>query len=283
MQNFSFSKVFEACVITAAVVFISSCVSRPPEYGVRAFAAAGAEADVYIFAPVAGNEPLLKAILTGFVPAKTAEQYLNRTTAVYAGVQYQPVTSIAITSAGSYPVGFSGLLFSKKDGWEKGSAAPISKSTYYTSAHADIILQTTTAYALLGDTRRDTAAFLQRVATPHLPMFPLRFQTLAETEGTNTIGLYAPSGIDAAAALFGLQDITLPVRSIEFYLHKHTDASYRYSAVFETGDSRIATALKLLLGAVLKGAISVQGSSVFVENADISEVALIQLLQGIMK
>ena len=62
MQKSCFSKIFGVSIIIGAVVFISSCVSRPPvyKYNMQAFGAVGTDADAYIFVPVAGNEPLLK-------------------------------------------------------------------------------------------------------------------------------------------------------------------------------------------------------------------------------
>ena len=284
VQKFSFFKLLKAGIITVAVMLASSCVSRPPEYEGQALGAIGTGADVYICMPVSGNQSLLKAVLTRFVPEKTADQYLTRTSVLYAGVYYTPAASVRIVSVGSYPVGFSGFLFSQKNGWQKCIAAPLNNHVYYASATADIVLQSKTAFALLGNKNRDTAAFLQRIAEPQMPVVPPRFQTLAETGEADTIAVYIPSGSRTADSLFGLQDIELPIQSAQLYLKKQSGSSaYWASAVFEASNTRAALVLRVLLGAVLKGHFSVQGASVFVENADISETELIQLLQSIMK
>ena len=175
----------------------------------------------------------------------------------------------------------SALLFSKKDGWEKLRSASLGNSTYYHSQSADVVLQEKTAFSLLGNKDRNTEEFLQRVTTPELPVFPPRFQTLIESGGAGAIGLYARSGSRAAAALFNLQDIELPIRSIELYLiKKDIDSVYRYSAVFEAVNTRAALVLRMLLGATLQGTFSVQDAFIFVENADISEAELITLFHS---
>ena len=266
-------------------LILTGCATRPVRYSAQSFGAAGAEADVYIFAPVQGNEPLLKTLFTAFVPEKTAAQYLSRTSALYIGLQYGGSPAITVASAGAYPVSMAGVLFSKKDGWEKRRSAGKDALPYYHSEAADIVMQSGhLAFALLGDTNRDTEAFLQRIAAPQQPVFPPRFQALIESGLQGSIGLYARSGSKTAAALFGLQDIELPIRSIELYLKKNTEAaeeSYRYSAVFEAANIRAAFILKTLIGNLITGALSVQGTSIFAENADINETELITLLQGV--
>ena len=265
-----------------AIVLVSSCVSRPSQHDAKAFGAIGTEADVYIFSPVSGNKSLLLAVLTHFVSEQTALQYLNRTSALYIGVNYEVTPSITLVSAGSYPVSLGDLLFSRKDGWEKRRAAALNNHTYYTSAVADIVVQEKNAFVLLGGTQRNTTAFLQQIAEPHQPVFPPRFQVLGEAGDTDTIGLYTCSGNRVAAALLGLEGIELPIRSIELYLKKNTDSIYRCSAVFETTDVRTALVVKLLLSRGISGTFSVQDYSVCVENADISEAELIKMLKPII-
>ena len=284
MQKSCFSKIFGVSIIIGAVVFISSCVSRPPvyKYNMQAFGAVGTDADAYIFVPVAGNEPLLNTLFTAFVPEKTAVQYLSRTSALYIGIYREAEPSVTVVSIGSYPVSLSGLLFSKKDGWETRRAAVLNHPPYYTSAVADIVVQERTAFMLLGGNQRKPAAFLQRIAEPHYPLFPPRFQALSEAGGVGEIGLYARSGSRIVAALLGLEDIELPIRSIELYLKKNADSVYRCSAVFETTDVRTAFVVKLLLSRGMSGNFSVQDSSVFVENADITETELIKMLKPII-
>ena len=265
-----------------AIIFISSCVSRSPEYDMQAFGSVGTDADVYIIAPVSGNESLLRTVLTHFVSEKTAVQYLSRTSALYIGVNYEVTPSITLVSAGSYPVSLGDLLFPKKDGWEKHRAAALNNHAYYTSSIADIVVQEKTAFVLFGGAQRNTTAFLQRIAEPHQPVFPPRFQALGESGSTDTIGLYTRSGNRLATSLFGLEDIELPIRSIELYLKKDSDSTYRCSAVFEATDTRAALVVRLLLSRVIDGDFSVQDTSVFVENADISEAELIKMLKPII-
>ena len=265
-----------------AIIFISSCVSRSPEYDMQAFGSVGTDADVYIIAPVSGNESLLRTVLTHFVSEKTAVQYLSRTSALYIGVNYEVTPSITLVSAGSYPVSLGDLLFPKKDGWEKHRAAALNNHAYYTSSIADIVVQEKTAFVLFGGAQRNTTAFLQRIAEPHQPVFPPRFQALGESGSTDTIGLYTRSGNRLATSLFGLEDIELPIRSIELYLKKDSDSTYRCSAVFEATDTRAALVVRLLLSRVIDGDFSVQDASVFVENADISEAELIKMLKPII-
>ena len=264
-----------------AIIFISSCVSRSPEYDMQAFGSVGTDADVYIIAPVSGNESLLRTVLTHFVSEKTAVQYLSRTSALYIGVNYEVTPSITLVSAGSYPVSLGDLLFPKKNGWEKHRAAALNNHAYYTSSIADIVVQEKTAFVLFGGAQRNTTAFLQRIAEPHQPVFPPRFQALGESGSTDTIGLYTRLGNRLATSLFGLEDIELPIRSIELYLKKDSDSTYRCSAVFEATDTRAALVVRLLLSRVIDGDFSVQDASVFVENADISEAELIKMLRGI--
>ena len=290
VQKFSFFrlhgafKVFGMSIIIASIMLVSGCVSPPHEYEGQALGAVGIDADVYICVPVFGNESLLRALLTLFVPEKTAAAYISRTSVLYAGVRYAPELSLTVVSAGSYPAGVSGFLFSQKNGWQKCIAAPLNNHVYYTSTTADIVLQSKMAFALFGEKNRDTAAFLQRIAKPQMPALPPRFQILAEIGEADTIGVYIPSGSQAAATLFGLQDIELPIQSAQLYLKKQPRSSaYQASAVFEASNTRAALILRVLLGAVLKGHFSVQETSVFVENADISETELIQLLQSIIK
>lgn len=279
--KFLFSRMTGAGFAVLVLFFSAGCASHSDKYGIQPFGAVGTKADVYVFASVSGNEPLLKTVLTAFVPEKTAAQYLKRTSALYIGVEYGSAPSVTLASAGSYPVNMSGVLFSKKDGWEKRRFAGMKNIAYYHSQAADITLPSKhRAFALLGDKDRNTAVFLQRVSNPEQPVFPPRFQTLAETGGKGEIGLYARSGSAVAAQLFGMEDIELPVRSIELYL-KNTGSSYHYSAVFEAVNARAASVLRMLLGAVLAGTFSIQETSVFVENADISEAELVELLRGI--
>ena len=265
-----------------AIIFISSCVSRSPEYDMQAFGSVGTDADVYIIAPVSGNESLLRTVLTHFVSEKTAVQYLSRTSALYIGVNYEVTPSITLVSAGSYPVSLGDLLFPKKDGWEKHRAAALNNHAYYTSSIADIVVQEKASFVLSGGAQRNTTAFLQRIAEPHQPVFPPRFQALGESGSTDTIGLYTRLGNRLATSLFGLEDIELPVRSIELYLKKDSDSTYRCSAVFEATDTRAALVVRLLLSRVIDGDFSVQDSSVCVENADISEAELIKILKPII-
>jgi len=265
-----------------AIIFISSCVSRSPEYDMQAFGSVGTDADVYIIAPVSGNESLLRTVLTHFVSEKTAVQYLSRTSALYIGVNYEVTPSITLVSVGSYPVSLGDLLFPKKDGWEKHRAAALNNHAYYTSSIADIVVQEKTSFVLFGGAQRNTTAFLQRIAEPHQPVFPPRFQALGESGSTDTIGLYTRLGNRLATSLFGLEDIELPIRSIELYLKKDSDSTYRCSAVFEATDTRAALVVRLLLSRVIDGDFSVQDASVFVENADISEAELIKMLKPII-
>mgnify|MGYP000535113284 CR=1 FL=1 len=86
---------------------------------------------------------------------------------------------------------------------------------------------------------------------------------------------------DIPAVLCGVKDIIVVVKNGKLLiLKKNTDASYRYSAVFEAVNARAALVLRALLGAVLKGTLSVQDASIFVENADISEAELISLFRS---
>ena len=281
MQRFCFSKIFGFGCIIAVVMLASSCVSHSPTYDMQAFGTVGTDADVYIFTPVAENEPLLKALLTAFVPEKTAMQYLNRTSALYIGIDYGLTPSITVVSAGSYPVSLGDLLFSKKDGWEKRRAAALNNYTYYSSAAADIMVREKAAFMLFGSNQRNPESFFQRIANPHSPVFPPRFQALSDSVSVGEIGLYARSGSSAASALLGLDDIELPIRSIEFYLKKDMDSMYRCSAVFEANNPRAASVVRLLLNQGMSGDFSIQDASVFVENADITETELIEMLLGI--
>ncbi len=282
MKKLCLFRIMEISFSIVVIIFISSCVSRSPQHDAKAFGAIGTEADAYIFFPVSGNESLLRIVLTHFVSKQTALQYLNRTSALYIGVNYEVTPSITLVSTGSYPVSLGDLLFSKKDGWEKHRAAALNNHTYYTSSVADIVVQEKNAFALFGGTQRNTAAFLQRIAEPHQPVFSPRFQALGESGSTDTIGLYTRSGNRVAAALLGLEGIELPIRSIELYLKKNTDSVYRCFAVFETTDVRTALVVKLLLSRVMDGDFSVQDASVFVENADITETELIKILEPII-
>ena len=282
MKKLCLSGIMEIGFSIVAIIFISSCVSRSPEYDMQAFGSVGTDADVYIIAPVSGNESLLRTVLTHFVSEKTAVQYLSRTSALYIGVNYEVTPSITLVSAGSYPVSLGDLLFPKKDGWEKHRAAALNNHAYYTSSIADIVVQEKTSFVLFGGAQRNTTAFLQRIAEPHQPVFPPRFQALGESGSTDTIGLYTRLGNRLATSLFGLEDIELPVRSIELYLKKDSDSTYRCSAVFEATDTRAALVVRLLLSRVIDGDFSVQDASVFVENADISEAELIKMLKPII-
>ena len=282
MKKLCLSGIMEIGFSIVAIIFISSCVSRSPEYDMQAFGSVGTDADVYIIAPVSGNESLLRTVLTHFVSEKTAVQYLSRTSALYIGVNYEVTPSITLVSAGSYPVSLGDLLFPKKDGWEKHRAAALNNHAYYTSSIADIVVQEKTSFVLFGGAQRNTTAFLQRIAEPHQPVFPPRFQALGESGSTDTIGLYTRSGNRVAAALLGLEGIELPIRSIELYLKKDSDSTYRCSAVFEATDTRAALVVRLLLSRVIDGDFSVQDASVFVENADISEAELIKMLKPII-
>ena len=282
MQKRVYCRAISIAYTIIAIVLASSCVSRPSQHDAKAFGAIGTEADVYIYSPVSGNKSLLLAVLTHFVSEQTALKYLNRTSALYIGVNYEVTPSITLVSAGSYPVSLGDLLFPRKGGWEKRRAAALNNHTYYTSAVADIVVQEKNAFVLLGGTQRNTTAFLQQIAEPHQPVFPPRFQVLGEAGDTDTIGLYTRSGNRVAAALLGLEDIELPIRSIELYLKKNTDSAYRCSAVFETTDVRTALVVKLLLSRGISGTFSVQDSSVCVENADISEAELIKMLKPII-
>ena len=283
MRKVDFFRALVAGLAITATIFFAGCATRPDIYGVQPFGVVGAEADMYIFAPVSGNEDLLKTLFTTFVPKKTAEQYLTRTSALYIGAEYDGTAApeVTVVSTGSYPVSLSGLLFSKKDGWEKRRVVSSGNGgTYYHSKAADIVLQSKSAFALLGSGGRNTDDFLLRMSEPRQPVFPVRFQTMIESGGAGEISIYAPSGSRVIVALFGLQDIELPIRSIELYLKKNADAVYRYSAVFEVANPRAAVVLRALLGAVLNGSLSVQDSSIFVENADISETELISLFRS---
>lgn len=282
MQKGVYFRVLTIICAIAAVMFISSCVSRPPEYNMQAFGAVGANADVYIVAPVTGNEPLLKALFTAFIPEKTAMQYLNRTSVLYIGADYGVTSSVTVVSKGSYPVSLGDLLFSKKYGWAKHHAAALNNHTYYSSAIADIVVQEKTAFMLIGANQRDSTAFLLRIAEPHFPVFSPRFQALSESGEANEIGLYTRSGSRIAAALLGLEDIELPIRSIELYLKKDINSIYRCSAVFEATDTRAALVIQLLLRHSINGEFSVQDSSIFVKNADITETELIKMLEHII-
>ncbi len=282
MKKLCLSGIMEIGFSIVAIIFISSCVSRSPEYDMQAFGSVGTDADVYIIAPVSGNESLLRTVLTHFVSEKTAVQYLSRTSALYIGVNYEVTPSITLVSAGSYPVSLGDLLFPKKDGWEKHRAAALNNHAYYTSSIADIVVQEKTSFVLFGGAQRNTTAFLQRIAEPHQPVFPPRFQALGESGSTDTIGLYTRLGNRLATSLFGLEDIELPIRSIELYLKKDSDSTYRCSAVFEATDTRAALVVRLLLSRVIDGDFSVQDASVFVENADISEAELIKMLKPII-
>ena len=283
MRKFDFFRTAGAGLAITAVIFFAGCVTNPNRYDAQPFSAVGTNADIYIFAPIAGNEALLKTLFTAFVSKKTAEPYLKRTSTLYIGAKYGGmVPEVTVVSAGSYPVSLSGLLFSKKDGWEKRRNEYSGKGSYYHSKTADIVLQSKTAFALLGSSTRNTDNFLLRLSEPKQPAFPDRFQTMVEAGGTGEIGIYAPSGSRIISALFGLQDIDLPLRSIELYLKKNTDTTYRYAAIFDVVNARAAVVLRTLLGTVLKGTLSVQGSSIFVENADISEVELISLFRSLI-
>ena len=282
MKKLCLSGIMEIGFSIVAIIFISSCVSRSPEYDMQAFGSVGTDADVYIIAPVSGNESLLRTVLTHFVSEKTAVQYLSRTSALYIGVNYEVTPSITLVSAGSYPVSLGDLLFPKKDGWEKHRAAALNNHAYYTSSIADIVVQEKTSFVLFGGAQRNTTSFLQRIAEPHQPVFPPRFQALGESGSTDTIGLYTRLGNRLATSLFGLEDIELPIRSIELYLKKDSDSTYRCSAVFEATDTRAALVVRLLLSRVIDGDFSVQDASVFVENADISEAELIKMLKPII-
>lgn len=282
VKKFCFSKICGLSGIIATVIFLNSCVSGIFQHDATAFGVIGADADVYIVAPVAGNEPLLKSLFTAFVPEKTAAQYMSRTSVLYIGIGAAATPSVTVVSSGSYPVSLGDLLFSKKDGWEKRRAAALNNYTYYSSAVADIVVREKTAFMLLGNAQRNAAHFLQRIAEPHPPIFPPRFQVFSESSGEGEIGLYTRAGSSVVSALLGLEDIELPIHSIELYLKKDSNSLYHCSAVFEATDARAALIVKLLLSHGMNGDFSIQDSSVFIENADITETELVNMLQGII-
>lgn len=282
IQKFFPPWILFAGLIITAVFYSAGCASRRSETTpVSSFAAIGKDADVYVFLPVKGNEPLLSALFTAFVPEKTAAQYISRTSVLYAGFRYGTHSSLSLISDGSYPAGLAGLVFSKKNGWKKYRSSDAGKTVYYRSESADAaLLSNRTAAVLAGAHPRNIEALLQRFKTPEQPVFSPRFTSFIET-GADKIGVYLRSAKAVAAELFGLKDIELPLTSIELYLEKQQD-SYRYSAVFETHNARTALVLRLLLGNVLKGSISVDGAAVFLENADITEEHLAELLAAAM-
>jgi len=284
MRQFHFFRVLGAGLAVATVLFSTGCATRSDTHGIRPFGAVGAKADVYVFAPVSGNEPLLRTLFTAFVPKETAAQYLNRTSALYIGVQYGPAPEVTVVSAGSYPVSLSGLLFSKKDGWEKRRSQFLVNSAYYHSQAADVVLRPKTAFALLGNKDRNTDAFLQRITEAQQPAFPARFESLLSRDGAGEthaeIGVYIRSAHRIIAELAGLEDIELPVRSIEFYLRKAAGTTYRYSAVFETVNARTAAVLRLWVGSMLTGTLSIDGSALVMQDAEITEERLIDLLRS---
>lgn len=269
-------------IMLILLLWCTGCASTRREQAIPPFSLIGADCDAYIFTPVKGNESLLSALFTAFVPEKTAAQYLSRTSALYAGIRYGMEPSCAVVSQGSYPVGLAGLLFPKKYGWEKRrSAGAAGKTVYYRSELADVVLPSSrTAAVLAGKHPRNVEALLQRFITPEQPVLSPRFTSFLEHD-TSKIGVYIRSGKTIAAELFGLKDIELPLTSIELYLEKQQD-SYRYAAVFETHNTRTALVLRLLLSNVLKGDISVDGTAIFLENADITEEHLAQLLSAAM-
>lgn len=272
VQKYLFSWVICGCQIIAVLFLCIGCLSRHKNAPIQPFVASGTEADVYIFAPISGNEKLLTALLTAFIPENTAQQYLQRTSVLYIGIVYEDIPVTTLTSSGVYPVHLSNLLFSKNNGWEKHRHP--SYGEYYHSQAVDIVLQKNAAFALLGNGARNIDRFLYRIQHPLMPVFPVRFQRLLDTASQGEIGLYTRAGAQAAATLFGLQDVRLPIVSMEFYLKKDANASYRYTAVFESSTARTAVVLKMLLGTVLRGTVSVQDTSVLVENASISESEL---------
>lgn len=276
IQTFTRSFVRVSSILIAAILFFTGCASRKEVSRPDPFGAIGTDSDVYIYSPVKGNEKLLTEFLAAFVPEKTAQQYLARTSALSVGIVYENVRTITIASSGSYPVGLSGFLFSEKDGWEKRTALSKEYTGQYYHSHAvDVVLKKHTAFSLVGDGSRSIDRFLYRIAHPQIPVFPSRFQRLLTVGETGEIGLYARSARCVAAFLFGLQDIELPIKSIELYLKKNTDSAYLYSAVFETTHNRVAAVLKILLRNALHGTVSVQDASVFVEDASISEAELL--------
>ena len=285
MQKFLCFKAMRAGLAIAAVLFSAGCVSRPLSSGVQPFGVIGADSDIYVFAPVTGNEQLLKALFAAFVPEKTANRYLSRTSIIYAGIRYNTEPSMIVVSLGSYPAGAAGLLFSKKDGWEKRRSSDGGTITYYRSAAADVAFGSSgAAYALFGGSGRNTVAFLRRITEPQQPSFPPRFDALQAHNGAGEahaeIGVYIRSAQRITAELAGLEGIELPVRSIEFYLRKDAGTTYRYSAVFETVNARTAGALRLWIGSMLSGTLSIDGSSLVVKDAGITEERLIDLFRS---
>lgn len=269
-----------AGALMVAILFFAGCASHKERTVFQPFGAIGPNADIYIFAPVAGNEPLLTALLTVFVPEKTAQQYLKRTSALHIGVRYEKHSTVSLASTGSYPVGLSGLVFSQKDGWEKRTVLLKDyegHGAYYHSRAADVVLEQHAAYSLLGDSTRNVDDFLYRIIHPQNPVFPARFQSLLD--GGGEIGLYARSGSLAAGAVLGMQGIELPLQSIELYLKKGADSTYHYSAVFKAPHARAALVLKMLISTVLHGTVSVQDAAVFVDSGSISEAELVALFQ----
>ena len=112
-------------------------------------------------------------------------------------------------------------------------------------------------------------------------MYSPRLQAFSESSGAGEIGLYTRAGSAVVSALLELEDIELPIRSIELYLKKDSNSLYHCSAVFEATDARAALIVKLLLSHGMNGVFSIQDSFVFIENADITETELVNMLQRI--
>ena len=266
------------CILMPVLLSSAGCVTHLPDNRANPFGSIGGSADIYIAAPVRGNEQLLSAYFTRFMTEKDAHRFFSRTTRVYAGLHTGIHPEVRLYAEGGYPAGISGLIFPKKNGWVKKKAKiDTLKISYFHSTVADAVLTPSQLHFLFGDSTRESEAFVSRICMPERVQFPPDFLYGEQEAVAITVFVQSPEVFFSAFS--GLTDIQLPVTRIVLKLSPYKENYYRFSARFETPTERTAQILKLLIKNSIRADISVQDSYLLVENGILSIPEIIQMLK----
>lgn len=272
----AYRRVRYICVLIPVLLF-TGCVTSLPDQSKNPFGSIGNDADLYIAAPVKGNEQLLSAYFARFMAEKDAARFFSRTTHLYAGVCAGIHPQVCLYAQGRYPAGLSGLIFSKKNGWtKKKKEIDTQNISFFQSEFADAVLTPAQLYFLFGGSERKSDTFLSRVCIPEPVQFAPDF--LYGECKSGTISVFVRSPAVFFSAFLRLTDIQLPVKSIVLRLSLYKENYYQFSARFETPTVKTAQILKFLLKNAIHADISIDGAYLLLENGILSVSEIVQML-----
>ncbi len=310
-------RVFLFCIFALLLFFSCSTLSKKKVLAGEGVVAPSS--DIFIFVPTKHYKKLFSRLFPG---SPYAEKILNRTEYLYLSLKLKDEASsegleeggqldatessaypaldegddasfenmkMNICAIGRYPKSMAGLVFNKKNGWQKEKSE--SGYSYYIRGDESafsffsIPKKELAIFSHNSDDRGEMETLLGRLESPGFIEFGEEFGSKIKSGSQNEeICVFVSNPHLFLSKLVGLQ-LDLPIESLKLYLKRNTESAkdvYNYSIILDMKNITAGFATRLLLSKLLKTQVRIEENRIIVEKAKIAGDRLLQIVKKVL-